>query len=247
MPLILCHSPKGGAGTSFIAAHLAMALAEAGAENGAEAGHGATTTAIDMTRQDSLKLYFGLKPISRIPDLEAPETQGLTLGGVSLRQGWRAAHAPGFAHALDNGDLPFSGHRFVIADLASDDTALRDLLLPHAALLVVPVAPTALGLAALTQVIPGTPLIDLDYTAFVLNRLDETRRFARNAHSFLRELLGGKLIGSIHEDESANEACAMGKLLPAYAPASGALADIRALAGTIARICAPPQAEEDAA
>lgn len=237
MPLILCHSPKGGVGTSFVAAHLAMALAEA--------GHSAT--AIDMTRQDSLKLYFGLKPISEIPDLEAPENQGLTIGGVSLRQGWRATHSPTFANSLDNGELPFSGGTFVIADIASDDTALRDQLLPHASLMVVPVSPTALGLAALTQVIPGTPLIELDYTAFVLNRLDETRRFARNANSFLRELLGGKLIGSIHEDESVNEAAAMAKLLPAHAPASGALADIRTLARTIAQVCTPIQAEEEAA
>lgn len=237
MPLILCHSPKGGVGTTFLAAHLAMALAEA--------GHRAK--AVDMTRQDSLKLYFGVKPINAIPDLHAPDQERLVINGVSLRQGHRAVHDPSFVDALDNGDLPFTADRFVIADIASEDTALRDLLLPHAALMVVPVSPTGVGLGALTQVIPGTPLIELEYTAFVVNRLDETRRFARNAHSFLRELLGGKLIGSVLEDESVNEAVAMGKPLPTHAPASGAWADIRALAKTIAQVCSPNTAEEEAA
>lgn len=237
MPLILCHSPKGGVGTTFVAAHLAMALADMGLR----------TKAVDMTRQDSLKLYFGIKPINAIPDLHASDSERLLIGGVSLRQGYRGAHDPSFADALDNGDLPFNSETYVVADIASDDSALRDQLLPHAALMVVPVSPTGLGLASLTQVMPGTPLIDLDYTAFVINRLDETRRFARNAHSFLRELLGGKLIGSILEDESVNEAVAMGKLLPAQSAASGAMADMRKLAKTIVSVCAPPQAEEEAA
>jgi cellulose biosynthesis protein BcsQ len=84
MPLILCHSPKGGVGTTFVAAHLAMALADMGLR----------TKAVDMTRQDSLKLYFGIKPINAIPDLHASDSERLLIGGVSLRQGYRAAHDP---------------------------------------------------------------------------------------------------------------------------------------------------------
>jgi cellulose biosynthesis protein BcsQ len=239
MPFILCHAPKGGSGTSFIAAHLALALAEAGHD----------VTAIDFTRQDALKLYFGLPPIQPLPDLDSQPEDTLKIAGVWLKQGYRAANAPDFPASLANGELPLVGDAWVIADVAAGDVALRDLLLPHAALLVVPVVPTALGLAALTQVVPGTPLIELDHTAFVVNRLDETRRFARNAHSFLRELLGGKVIGNVHEDEAVNEATAMGQLLPRYgaAAASVALADMRALANTIAAVCGQPNAEEEAA
>ncbi|WP_206241787.1 cellulose synthase operon protein YhjQ/BcsQ [Novosphingobium terrae] len=237
MPFILCHSPKGGSGTSFVAAHLAMALAEA--------GH--ATTAIDFTRQDSLKLYFGLTPAQQLPDLDLPSDQGLTIAGVSLRQGHRVSKAADFARALAEGELPLANDGFTIADVSADDLALRDLLLPQAALTVVPITPTALGLATLTQVGSGTPLIDLDYTAFVISRLDETRRFARNAHTFLRELLGSKLVGAIHEDECANEATAMAQMLPRYATASVALADMRALARTVAEVCGQTSDEEEAA
>ena len=237
MPFILCHGPKGGAGTSFLTAHLALALAEA--------GH--AVTAIDMTRQDSLKLYFGLTPIQAIPDFDAPDDQARVIAGVSLRQGFRAAHAPAFADALVQGEVPLSGEPFILADVATDDITLRDLLLPHAALTAIPVMPTALGMTALTQALPGTPLLEMEYTAFVINRLDETRRFARNAHSFLRELLGGKLLGAIHEDEAANEATAMGQLLPKFAPASAAMKDIRTLAAAIVEVCGPPRTTEAAA
>lgn len=239
MPFILCHAPKGGVGTSFVAAHLAMALAEAGHD----------VTAIDFTRQDSLKLYFGLPPIQPLPDLDAQSEETLKVAGVWLRQGHRLSNAPDFAEGLANGELPLSDEGYVIADVASGDVALRNLLMPHAALVVVPVVPTAVGLASLTQVDPGTPLIELEHTAFIVNRLDETRRFARNAHSFLRELLGGKVIGAVHEDEAVNEATAMGQMLPRYgaAAASVALADMRELATTIAAVCGQPATEEDAA
>lgn len=239
MPFILCHAPKGGAGTSFVAAHLALALAETGQN----------VTAVDMTRQDSLKLYFGLPPIQPLPDLEAAPEEALKVGGVSLRQGYRASNLPDFPQSLANGELPLTGDGYVIADVASGDVALRHLLQPYAALTIMPILPTAVGLAALTQAMPGTPLIELDHTAFVINRLDETRRFARNAHSFLHELLGGKLVAAIHEDEAVNEATAMGQMLPRYgaAAASVAMADMRALAATILAVCGQPNDEEEAA
>jgi len=237
MPFILCHSPKGGAGTSFVAAHLALALAE----------DGHAVTAIDMTRQDSLKLYFGMTPIQAIPDFEAPEEEAHVVAGVSLRQGYRVAHTDAFELALARGEVPLTGEPFIIADVAADDVALRAMLLPHAALVVMPVVPTAVGLAALTQAQPGTPLIEMDYTGFVINRLDETRRFARNAHTFLRELLGGKLLGAIHEDEAVNEATARGQVLPGYAAASAAMKDVRTLATAVAAVCGVARAAEDAA
>jgi len=237
MPFILCHSPKGGAGTSFVAAHLALALAE----------DGHAVTAIDMTRQDSLKLYFGMTPIQAIPDFEAPEEEAHVVAGVSLRQGYRVAHTDAFELALARGEVPLTGEPFIIADVAADDVALRAMLLPHAALVVMPVVPTAVGRAALTQAQPGTPLIEMDYTGFVINRLDETRRFARNAHTFLRELLGGKLLGAIHEDEAVNEATARGQVLPGYAAASAAMKDVCTLATAVAAVCGVARAAEDAA
>jgi cellulose biosynthesis protein BcsQ len=128
----------------------------------------------------------------------------------------------------------------------SGDVALRNLLMPHAALVVVPVVPTAVGLASLTQVEPGTPLIELEHTAFIINRLDETRRFARNAHSFLRELLGGKIIGAVHEDEG-QRSHRHGPDAARPLAASVALSDMRDLATTVAAVCGQPSTEEEAA
>ena len=61
MPLILCHSPKGGVGTSFIAAQLAIHLAQRGHD----------VSALDFTYQDSLKLYFGLTPAQGLPSFSS--------------------------------------------------------------------------------------------------------------------------------------------------------------------------------
>ncbi len=52
MTMILMRSPKGGVGTTFLTARLAIALAARGYE----------VSAIDATAQDSLKLYFELSP-----------------------------------------------------------------------------------------------------------------------------------------------------------------------------------------
>jgi hypothetical protein len=87
---------QGRVGTSFVAAHLAMALAEAGHD----------VTAIDFTRQDSLKLYFGLPPIQPLPDLEAQSEETLKVAASGCV---RATACPmrGFCRRLANGELPF--------------------------------------------------------------------------------------------------------------------------------------------
>ncbi|EGD59979.1 putative ATPase [Novosphingobium nitrogenifigens DSM 19370] len=223
MPLILCHSPKGGVGTSFIAAGLAQGLSQLGRE----------VVLLDMTAQGGVKHYFGLSPDHPLPDLEDDVIDQVAVGGVSLRSGRRASAQEDFAEALRSGDLPFDGETFYIADVASGDFALARLLQRHARLHVCALLPAAMSLALLPQVSPGRRLDTLDRTVFVLNQLDETRRFARHAALFLRELLGDNLIAQIHRDEAVNEAVGMQQTLARYAPASLALADVRKLAGIV--------------
>jgi len=227
MPLIVCHSPKGGVGTSFVAAGLAQGLSLIGHD----------VVALDMTATDSLKYYFGVAPDQRLPDLEEEVIDQLTVGGVGLRSGWRAAHQADFADALRAGDLPFDGETVFVADVASTDVVLAQMLRRHARLHVCPLTPTAMSLAQLPRISPGRALDRLEGTAFVLNQLDETRRFARHAALFLRELMGDNLVAQIHRDEAVNEAVGMQQALARYAPASAALADLERLVIAVDGLC----------
>ncbi|HWU02774.1 MAG TPA: cellulose synthase operon protein YhjQ/BcsQ, partial [Novosphingobium sp.] len=199
MPLVLCHSPKGGVGNSFLAAQLAIGLAEAGHR----------VVALDATAQDSLKLYFGLRTLQPLPDFEDAAEDSPPQLGVKLRQAHRLVRRPDFAEGLASDAFGFEGDTFFVIDVASGDERTRDLLLPFAALRLCAITPTAQGMAAMVHAQPGTPVTEVEHTAFVLNRLDETRRYATHAHSFLRHLLGGKLLSAVREDESVNEAVGM--------------------------------------
>jgi len=228
MPLIVCHSPKGGVGTSFVAAGIAQGLSLLGRD----------VVALDMTASDSLKYYFGIAPDQPVPDLEEEVIDQLTVGGVGLRSGWRAALQDDFAQALRGGELPFDGDTFFVADVASADVGLAQLLRRHARLHICPLMPAAMSLAQLPRINPGRALDEHNGTVFVLNQLDETRRFARHAALFLRELLGDNLIGQIHRDEAVNEAVGMQQPLARYAPSSAALADLERLVVAVDRLCA---------
>jgi cellulose biosynthesis protein BcsQ len=234
MPLIVCHSPKGGVGTSFVAAGLAQGLSLLGRD----------VVALDATAEDSLKLYFGIAVDQPIPDLEEEVLEPVSVNGVSLRSGFRALHEPDFAEALHSGDMPFDGETFYVVDVASTDVVLAQLLRRHARLHVCAMTATAMALAQLPRISPGRQLDKLPRTVFVLNQLDETRRFARHAALFLGELLGPNLVARIHRDEAVNEAAGMQQTLPRYAPASAALIGLEALVTAVDARCA---AAEDAA
>lgn len=223
MSLLLCHSPKGGTGTSFIAAHLAMYLARQGHE----------VVALDFTCQDALKLYFGLLPTQALADFRGGSGSALAVAGVEIFSGYRLSREQDFIDSLRAGRSPFDDRKVYVADVAAGDRETKDLLLPLAQLHVCPLLPHPLSLAALTKVQAGTPTVELSRTAFILNQLDDTHRFSRHTHIFLRELLGEQLIGAVRRDEAINEATAMFEPINKYAPASAALADIRDVASAI--------------
>ncbi|MET0249942.1 MAG: cellulose synthase operon protein YhjQ/BcsQ [Sphingobium sp.] len=221
MPLLLCHSPKGGVGTSFIAAQLAILLAQRGHE----------VTALDFTYQDALKLYFGLLPAQRLPDMASHSGEATVVSGVELLSAHELGRDPAFARRLaEQGGASFAGERIYIADVAAGDRDTKDLLFPHALLHICPLHPRPGSLAALPMVQPGTPTIELEKTVFVLNHLDDTHRFSRHSHVFLRELVGDRLIGTVRRDEAVNEAAAMFEPISRFAPTSVALADLARLA-----------------
>jgi cellulose biosynthesis protein BcsQ len=236
MPLIVCHSPKGGVGTSFVAAGLAQGLSLLGRD----------VVALDATAEGSLKLYFGLPVDQALPDLEEEVIEHVAVNGVALRSGWRTVHEPDFAEALRSGDMPFDGETFYVVDVASTDVVTAQVLRRHAALHVCPITPTAMAMAQLPRISPGRPLDKLPNTVFVLNQLDETRRFVRHAALFLGELLGDNLVARIHRDEAVNEAVGMQQTLSRYAPASAALIGLEDLVMAVDARCAAAATADEA-
>jgi cellulose biosynthesis protein BcsQ len=93
--LILVRSPKGGVGSTFITAQLAIRLAE----------QGLRVTAIDCTGQDSLKLHFGLRPAQPLGMPGEAWPQAHVVLGVELMSSDALQRAivsgPGLAHAID--------------------------------------------------------------------------------------------------------------------------------------------------
>ncbi len=227
MPLILCHSPKGGVGTSFIAAQMAIHLAKRGHE----------VSAIDLTYQDALKLYFGLLPSQALPPLGATGADAVAVAGVQLYSGYELAQDAAFREGLAAGAEAFGGDTLYIVDVAAGDREMRDLLMPHAALHLCTLQPRPGALAVLSKIAADGPTVDLPKTVFVLNHLDDTHRLSRHSHIFLRELFGDKLLGTVRRDEAVNEAAAMFEGLAKFAPASVALADLEKLAEAVEARC----------
>ena len=227
MPLILLHSPKGGVGTTFLAAQLALHLARRGHE----------VTAVDFTYQDSLKLFFGLMATQSLVDMADTQSDALVVSGVNLVNGYTMAREADFREALAQDRPLFEEDRITIADVSSDDRALKALLMPHAVIHLCALMPRPGALAALTKVDEHTPAVALKKTVFVLNQLDDRRRLSRDTHSFVRELFGSQLIGTIRRDEAVNEALAMFEPIEKYAPTSAALPDLMALADAVEARC----------
>ncbi|WHO37290.1 cellulose synthase operon protein YhjQ/BcsQ [Sphingobium sp. AP49] len=228
MPLILCHSPKGGVGTSFIAAQVAIHLAQRGHD----------VSALDFTYQEALKLFFGLTPAQSLPELNDGSADPIAVSGVALYSAQSLCRDPHFIDLIGRKDhSPFETRKIYVADVAAGDRETKDMLLPYAALHICTLQPRPGSLAALPKVEPGTPTIDLPKTGFVLNHLDDTHRLSRHTHIFLRELFGSKLLGTVRRDEAVNEASAMFEPIARFAPASVVLSDLRKLAISVEQQC----------
>jgi hypothetical protein len=185
------------------------------------AGH--DVTALDLAQRGTLQLHFGIGPNETLPALDAPadEAASASVQGVALRSAAAMVRQPDFAEALASGEIGFGGEQVFVADIASGDRHLRDLLLPYAMLEICPLTATAECLMMLPAVNDG----GLAKTCFVMSMVEDTRRFARHSVGFLRELLGDRLLGQVRRDEAVIEAGAMLQPLGRYAPHSAALAD----------------------
>ncbi|ANI79292.1 cellulose synthase operon protein YhjQ/BcsQ [Sphingobium sp. EP60837] len=224
MAVILFQSPKGGTGSTFLAAQLALHLA----------GKGHEVNALDCTYQNALKMHFGFMPPHQVPELDGAASEPLVAFGVKLLQGHQYTRSPAFlrdaARELDR--LFDPGHVWVV-DVASEDRQLLELLTPRCALHVCALLPTAASLATLNRLSETAPAMKLDRTVFVLNQLDDRQKLSRHSHSFIRDLFGDQLLATIRRDEAINEALARFEPISKNAPTSAALQDLRFFASAV--------------
>lgn len=224
MPMVLCHSPKGGTGTTFVAAHVAMGLAAEGVD----------VTVLTLAPRDTMAFHFGLSQAIALPSLTAPTDEAVLVGGINLRHWHRGADDSDLLPMLDDlGYLASGRDRVMVIDMPSSDyrAALRFGELACAQICTLTAQPDMLAL--LPQMFGETGSERLMRTAFVINQLDETRRLSRHGAAFVRELAGPRLIGRIRFDEAVPEAMAMLQPLSRYAPTSAALHDARAIASAL--------------
>ncbi|MBB3859987.1 MinD-like ATPase involved in chromosome partitioning or flagellar assembly [Novosphingobium hassiacum] len=222
MALLLIGGLRSGVGTTTLAANLAVALAASGR----------SSVLLNLSRCSTLGLHFGLSADQPLPGFDAPAAATGPINGVLLLDATVQGQTGDLGEGLSSGDFSFKGETIHIVDLSGADDGVAAQLRPHADLelcVLVPNAECLYSLPATLEVLPESAV-------FLLNRVDDTRRLGRHAASFVRELLGDRLIGAIQADEAVGEAAAMMQPLSRYAPSSAALADIAALANRLASL-----------
>lgn len=228
MTLILVHSPKGGVGTTFIAAQLALRLAQRGQE----------VAAIDCTYQESLKLHFGLRPAQSLSNVGDDQSAALVVSGVALMNGYSLGRQSGFRDdPASAASTLFPQERVTVVDIAAGDRELKERLMPFATMHLCVMTPTPAALAVLPRIEPGTPTVALAKTGFVLNQIDDRLRLSRHSVTFFRTLFSDLLIGSVRRDEAVNEALGMFEPIARLTPASVALPDLAELTTAVEKRC----------
>ncbi|SDA28309.1 cellulose synthase operon protein YhjQ/BcsQ [Sphingomonas sp. NFR15] len=220
--IVLFHSPKGGVGTSAVAANLALVLAE----------RGVFVTAVDLTGQGALALCLGDSSGVIDRSRQAEGDAAMIVAGVRVMAPGADRTAAEIVAAIQSHEDE-DGDGVVIVDIGSGDRHALDLLLPLAALRLCVLTPDPAALAALPLVYRDVQATRDDRTFFLLNRVDDRLRLGRDIATMLRGLLGDRLLGTIRRDEAVGEALAMLETLASFAPASAALADFRAIAGRL--------------
>lgn len=226
MTLVLISGLRGGVGVTSLAANLAMTIASGGQ----------SAVILDLSQSSTLGLHFGLDPHQPLPGFDAPAAAAGPVHGVRLLDAAAQSASKDLGEGLASGDFSFAGEVIHIADLSGAAAGAAEQLRPFADIELCVLTPTAeciYGLPGALEMLPPA-------TFFVLNRCDDTRRLGRHAASFVRELLGERLLTTIHADEAVAEAGAMMQPLSRHSPASAALADITGIAKRLALLPGSP-------
>jgi len=227
MSLVICYAAKGGVGTTFLAAQLALGAARRGRQ----------VTAVDLTGQDSLKLHFGVLPKQSLPDFESSSREMMAIADVNLIGASASQQKNNLRNRAQDGAFAGDNHHIVIADIASGDRDLFDALIPYADLNLSALLPDPASLASLTQLARDVPVPKMKKTAFVLNQLDDRRKLSRHTHRFVQEIFGDQLIATVRRDEAVLEALANFETLSKGAPQSVVLPDLEKLTDAVLARC----------
>jgi hypothetical protein len=193
-----------------------------------------------------MPLHFGLQPAQRLPALGTPADAAVLAAGIGLYSEPDAAQDARLIDMLaDEGFLTPTGERVLIVDVPAGDRLVARRLIRHATVHVCPLTASPDCVALLPQVLEDTETSGAGETAFVIGRLDETKRLARHVAAFSREILGSRLVAKIRQDQSVPEAIAMLQVLSRYAPSSAALADAQAAAQAIGAMIASARGGEE--
>lgn len=220
MPLISVHSPKGGVGTTSVAARLVLSFAE----------RGMPVSVVDLTEQDGLKLHFGYAPNRELPVSAAGGVDAPIVSGVRLVKMDRSGSEP--ATLMKTLAEHASGH-MVILDIESADQNLAVAASQVADLHLCIMEPTAPALASLVHLGGATGIAERSNFAIALNKVDEQYKLSRHCKKFLSDLYEKQFLGMVRRDEASNEALALFEPLEKSAPNSVVLNDITSLANSI--------------
>jgi len=251
MPVVCFASPKGGVGKTTLAATVGVALHRLGWR----------VLAIDLDRQDALRLNFalpdGLRGIADEIDsgrdwneLAVETPTGISLipfGALSAAAAMhvhaRIAQNPGW---LRQRLRPFIEQRdvVVVVDMPPGPSAFSVELDPLADLHVLVLLADAMSLAVLPKLRRGDYLLTeagarAPQIGYVLNQVDPRRQLCRDVLALSRDVLGDALYGMVHQDEAVAEAAACQLTVVDYAPDSVASRDIMAVAQRVHGSLAP--------
>ena len=251
MKVVAIVSAKGGVGKTTVTANLATALAYA--------GH--PLLAIDLDPQNALKFHFGFDPqdvngISRAT-LAGTDWRLSALsserGVVLLPYGLvNEADRRRFEHMLD-GDPDWLARHLQAVELPDNALVLLDTppgpsvylqqALGVADLAIVVTLPDAASYATLPMMenlvqsyCEGRPGFLGQY--HLINQVDNTRQLAADVAQVMRHRYSGRVIGTIHRDQSVAEALAYDKSVIDYARDSQATEDFLAAARSVSQVLA---------
>lgn len=224
MTVVVVRSGKGGAGRTSVTALLAAALTRRGCD----------VTALDLDRQDALRLLCG-EATSRPAGIAASRLELSPTPAGFARVTQDAATCSllmgGGPHAARRASgllAPWLGApQVLLVDMPAVEDATAAAVASLAGLHLRLFLPDVGALALLAE-----PSQDEAFgrSVYVLNQADRRRSLTEGALGFLRHVAGARFGGEIRRDEAVPEAFASLKLLPDYEPASAAWSDIEALA-----------------
>lgn len=248
MNVISVVSAKGGVGKTTLTANLAIALADLGVS---------TLVVVDLDPQNALGLHFGCDPHA-LEGISRATLAGEEWGPVCVQSASGVFVLPyGVVNEADR--VAFERHldahpHWLVEHLQSlglppDAVVLVDtppgpsvymqqaLTAARATLIVsLPDAASYAALALMQRLVQTycTPRPDFVEALYVLNQADGARQLSKDIALVMRDGLGERLVGVIHEDQAVKEALAYDQSVLQYDTQGQAAADLRQCARVLA-------------